>query len=669
MTGSGDHTSPPAAAPNIPQFALGDLHERLDGMLGKGITGTVYSLRGYPGLAVKEVLLDGLDRSSVDAIRLELAALPGLSHPGILRYHQVVEDEGLIYIVTDRHDKTLERLLIEHRRRKSPVSVAVTLSIVRQLAAALAYLRGVSDAGAGRPVRCDLRPANVLVSGDSEHFVIAGLGLCKDALRSGSTLAGTRPYMAPEALIRNEASPASDMWGLGVILYELVTLRRPNFLEGREPRDVFIDGWRPDLSSVADGFIKGILERIFVLDPEKRLTARELCEMLTVPDIPVSELGAQYVMLKCRCNFLETALSNANARIDALESQGKEHLAVTKTLEARAMQFSDTIAVTNLHELLLMPRLMRAAHMNSTEIVRVLLEEGARTGQRDEQGMTGLMHAARQGHLGPVKLLAEKEKGLQDRNGWTALMHATHNNHSEVAEILAPQESKDRNKNNRTALMIAAEKGCAETASLLAPHEKGLADSRGSTALMIAVANSHAETARAIAAHEHGSRDPRGRTALMIAAQQGNLEVVKILLDHEKGMKDGSGCTALAHAARAGPPRRRRAPHGAREGRRRLDGAHVRRGPRRHGPGVPASQRKGPEGPAGSDGPRPRRPEREGRGRGAPSEARGRRLWLDRPHPLCIPWGRRCSQEQSPREGTAGCCRNDGPHVGCTPGS
>ncbi|EFO65685.1 Kinase, NEK [Giardia lamblia P15] len=551
MTGSGDHTtSPPAAAPNIPQFTLGDLHERLDGVLSEGITGTVYSLRGYPGLAVKEVLLDGLDRRSVDAIRLELAALPGLSHPGILRYHQVVEDEGLIYIVTDRHDKTLERLLTEHRRRKSPVSVAVTLSIARQLAAALAYLRGVSDAGAGRPVRCDLRPANVLVSADGEHFVIAGLGLYRDALWSGSTLLGIAAYMAPEALIRNEASPASDMWGLGVILYELVTLRRPNFLEGREPAEVFVDGWRPDLSSVADGFIKGILERIFVLEPEKRLTAIELCGMLTTLDVSADELGHRYVVLEGRCSSLETALNSANARItaleaaldarsaevaslkedleakadriDALEHQGKEHLAMIKALESRLAQSSSGMNAADPRSgLLLLPRLMRAAHTNSTEAVRVLLEEGTRTGQRDEQGMTGLMHAARQGHLGPVKLLAEKEKGLQDRNGWTALMHATHNNHSEVAEILAP-------------------------------HEHGKRNNSGQTALMIAVANSHAETARAIAAHEHGSRDPRGRTALMIAAQQGNLEVVKILLDHEKGMKDGSGCTALAHAARAG---------------------------------------------------------------------------------------------------------------------
>ncbi|EFO60930.1 NEK, Kinase [Giardia lamblia P15] len=586
MTGSGGHTSPPAAAPNIPQFALRDLHERLDGVIGRDFTGIVYSLRGYQGLAVKEISLDGLDRDGADTIKAKLTVILTLFHPGILRYHQVVEDEGLIYIVTDRHDKTLERLLIEHRRRKSPVSVAVTLSIARQLAAALAYLHSVSGVDAkGNPFRGlvhrDLKLANILISGDGEHFVIADFGLCKDALRSRSTIAGTAAYRAPEVLLRSEASPASDVWGLGVILYELVTLRRPNFLEGREPAEVFVDGWRPDLSGVADGFIKGILERILVLEPEKRLTAIELCGMLTTLDVSADELGHRYVVLEGRCSSLETALNSANARItaleaaldarsaevaslkedleakadriDALEHQGKEHLAMIKALESRLAQSSSGMNAADPRSgLLLLPRLIHAAHTNSTEAVRVLLEEGTRTGQRDEQGMTALMHAARQGHLGPVKLLAEKEKGLQDRNGWTALMHATHGNHFKVVEILAPHEYGKRNNSGHTALMIAAEKGCAETASLLAPHEKGLADSRGSTALMIAVANSHAETARAIAAHEHGSRDPRGRTALMIAAQQGSLEVVGALVEHERGLKDDSGCTALAHAARAG---------------------------------------------------------------------------------------------------------------------
>eukprot|EP00701_Giardia_intestinalis_P004299 XP_001708123.1 Kinase, NEK [Giardia lamblia ATCC 50803] len=251
------------------------------------------------------------------------------------------------------------------------------LSVMKQVAAALAYLHGLSGVGAKGLVHRDLKPANVLISADGERFVIADFGLCKDALRCGSTIAGTAVYMAPEALLRNEASPASDVWSLGVIIYELTTLRRPDFLGGKEPAEVFIDGWRPDLSGVTDGFIKSVLERIFVLEPERRPTARELHETLATFDIPVGELGGQCVMLKYKCGSLEAALNGANARIalleedvktrstkiDALEDQGKEHLAMSKALENRLAQFGDRMNTTDPQSsLFLLPGLMRAAH-------------------------------------------------------------------------------------------------------------------------------------------------------------------------------------------------------------------------------------------------------------------------------------------------------------------
>ncbi|ESU37587.1 Serine/threonine protein kinase [Giardia duodenalis] len=361
--------------------------------------------------------------STVWMLKRGLTTLLSPSHPDVLKYHQVLTDDGLIYVVTNRHDKTLERLLTEHKRRKIPIPITMILSIMKQLAAALAYLHGLSEVSANRLVHCDLRPANVLISADGERFVIADFGLCRDALWSGSTLMGIMAYVAPEVLLRNETSPASDVWSLGVILYKLTTLRRPDFLEGKDPKDVFVDGWKPDLSGITNSFIKSILERIFVLEPKERLTARELHETLTVADIPVSELRGQCVMLRYKCGSLEAALNGANARIalleedvkikstriDALEDQSKEHLAMIKALESRLAQFGDRMNTAGPQSsLFLLPRLMRATHTNSMETVRMLLEERLGVGQRDEQG-----------RISPVELLVGEENGLRDRNDWT----------------------------------------------------------------------------------------------------------------------------------------------------------------------------------------------------------------------------------------------------------
>ena len=601
-------------------FTPRELHELIDDVLNESITGAVYSLKGYPSLAVKEIILDHLDRSSVDASRLELITFPELSHPGILRYHQIIENEGFIYIVMDRHDKTLKRLLTKYKRKRNFISVSVILFIVKQIAAALAYLHSVSEVDVEELVHCDLRPTNILISADNKHVVLAGLSLCMDALWSESTIMGVA-YMAPEILLRNETSHASDMWSLGVIIYELVTLRRPDFLEGEEPAKVFVDGWRPDLSGVTSNFIKGILKRIFVLDPEERLTAKELYEMLTTFDVPVSELEPRQVVLEGKCGSLEDALSNINTRIalleadaeakldritaletalesrqskidslgqeprikftriDALEDRDKEYLAIIRVLENRIAQLSTGLATSNSQfNLLLLPRLIRAAHTNDMETVWTLVNEGFNIGQRDEQKMTALMHAAQQGHIGPVKLLVEEENGFRDKNGWTALMHAAHNNHPEVIEILVPHEHGRRNKNSRTALMIAAENGSAETASILIPYERDLVDNEGNTALTIArdaghkivmdileptdefgvtalmraAIGGHTEVARLLIDHESCAQDVFGTTAFMEAASRGHLEIVKMLMNRESTMKDLNGVTALMRAASDG---------------------------------------------------------------------------------------------------------------------
>ena len=123
---------PAAVTLGVPTFTPTELHKQLDAVLGKGASGTVYSLRDFPGLAAKEILLDGLDQRSIDAARLELATLFALSHPGILRYHQIIEDEDgdLIYIVMDRHDASLETIIMKQRRRKEPVPAETIVALV-----------------------------------------------------------------------------------------------------------------------------------------------------------------------------------------------------------------------------------------------------------------------------------------------------------------------------------------------------------------------------------------------------------------------------------------------------------------------------------------------------------------------------------------------------------
>ena len=274
---------------SVPVFSLDKLNRCRGQLLGGGAFGRVYAISGFPDLAMKEIYLNEQPDRLKEITKFELEAVSQFSHPGVLKYHQVLAKGEFFYVVMDRYDGDLQHFIADHRRTQKSIPRESMLSILKQLASALAYVHDstkVDANGNSLPavVHRNLKPANVLINKDGDRVVIADFGLCKDAQHDGSTLAGTPSYMAPETFIHSKTSRASDIWALGVIIYELATLERPRFSRCWNPEDAkehFADGWKPDLSAVEDDSIRGILERIFVLDPEKRPTAEDLSGMVS----------------------------------------------------------------------------------------------------------------------------------------------------------------------------------------------------------------------------------------------------------------------------------------------------------------------------------------------------------------------------------------------------
>ncbi|ESU45140.1 Hypothetical protein GSB_150562 [Giardia duodenalis] len=274
---------------DVPTLSLDELNRCRGQLLGGGAFGKVYAIEGFPGLAMKEIYLSGQPDRHKEITKFELEALSRFSHPGVLKYYQVLTNGDFVYIVMDRYYGDLQHFIADHRRTQKPIPKELLLSILKQLASALAYIHDstkVDANGNSLPavVHRNLKPADVLISKDGDRVAIADFRLCKDAQHDGITFAGSPSYMAPEIFIHRKTSPASDIWALGVIIYELATLERPSFSRCWNPEDAkehFVDEWKPDLSDVKDDFIRGILERIFIIDPEKRPTAEDLSGMVS----------------------------------------------------------------------------------------------------------------------------------------------------------------------------------------------------------------------------------------------------------------------------------------------------------------------------------------------------------------------------------------------------
>ncbi|ESU44293.1 Serine/threonine protein kinase [Giardia duodenalis] len=566
MTDEGDYMSnPPLDDLGAPVFNLAELREREGGVLGRGAFGIVRSIEGYPGLAAKEVRLDGLGASALRSLRFELATLTTLTHPDILRYHQIIEDKDgdLIYIVMARQDTSLEALIMKHRRWKEPVSAETIIALVGQITGTLAYLHGFCGTDVdGRPyqgvIHRDLKPANILVSEDGNRLVLADFGLCRSAMASGTTRAGSLAYMAPETLLEGKSTPASDIWALGVIVYELAALRRPDFLKGKEPKDVFINGWKPDLSDVKNDFIRGILERIFVLDPEERPTARDLCELLRVSDVSV-------VGMKLRVMMLEEALNKANGRIASLERElqtnsfeisSLKSTIVTQTAEIDSLKSELKTKSTKVDALeqqftRAIEALEKKTHRRETEMDQQLAQVRAEADQHKKE-LEALKLANEHADKHDEEA-SRVEKALtpevMDDSGVTALMKAAMRCDVEAVRALITEQKRLGDRDGKTALMYAAQRDCKETVKVLLEYEKRIRDNQNHNALYHALKSGHMEAAKIIIPHDDPT-DENGVTALMRAAARGDVEIVELLIPIQKEMKDTDGDTAFVHALR-----------------------------------------------------------------------------------------------------------------------
>ena len=195
---------------------------RIVGLLGRGGMGEVYradDLKLEQPVALK-FLPHGLDSDGERLARFyrEVRVARHVSHAAVCRVYDVAEAEGHFFISMELVDgENLASLL----RRIGRLPPDKALEIARQLCAGLAaaHEKGV--------LHRDLKPANVMLDGQGNvritDFGLAGLA---ESLRHDDVRSGTPSYMSPEQLQGREVTVRSDIYSLGLVLYELYTGRR-----------------------------------------------------------------------------------------------------------------------------------------------------------------------------------------------------------------------------------------------------------------------------------------------------------------------------------------------------------------------------------------------------------------------------------------------------------
>lgn len=254
---------------------------RIEAVLGAGGMGRVYlahDLRLKRAVAIK--LVDPRRQCPRDLVR-EARLAASLDHPSICAVHGV-DYLGEEPVLVMAYIKGLPLSRVIRSRRTVPVTTAVDFA--RQIASAVqhAHEHGV--------IHGDLKSSNVMV-GPNGHVTILDFGLavragaCSVDAEADSTrlspsggAAGTVPYMAPEIIRGHAVSVRSDIWALGVLIFEMVAGRRP--FAGATPYEMaanILVNRRTRLELTVQGPIREVIDRCLFLDPAGRYrSVREL---------------------------------------------------------------------------------------------------------------------------------------------------------------------------------------------------------------------------------------------------------------------------------------------------------------------------------------------------------------------------------------------------------
>ena len=275
---------------------------RLLEALGEGGMGRVY-LAEDPALG-RRVAIKVLppevagDPARRERLLHEARAASALNHPNIVTVHDVGDEDGTLFVAMERIEGSTLR---EWAGRRTQAEV---LAIVRQAARAL----GIAHA-AGL-VHRDLKPENLMVRADG-LLKILDFGLARSvghdeadtaARTMPGTVLGTAPYMSPEQVLGQPAGPASDVFSLGTLLYEMLTGRHPFAAgSGVDTMHRVLHETPPKASSIVPGLpgpLDFVLAKALAKDPARRYASgRELdvdleaCESAVAAPAPSTHAG------------------------------------------------------------------------------------------------------------------------------------------------------------------------------------------------------------------------------------------------------------------------------------------------------------------------------------------------------------------------------------------
>jgi serine/threonine protein kinase len=254
---------------------------RVDGFIGRGAMADVYKIwdsQRAAYLAMKLLREDlAMDTLFLRRFRREAQTLAQLQHPNIVRFYSIEEVDLLAFILMEYIDgTTLQR---EIHQARQPLALGRLVEVMRPVCSALhyAHLQGM--------IHCDIKPSNILIHNNGA-ILVTDFGLAHISESAATSIlmmgGGTFGYMAPEQARGARPTLATDIYALGIVVFEMVTGGERPFTGERAqpiggPRDNVL--WEqthlPPLSpkawnSAVSDRLEKVIFRCLAVSPEER---------------------------------------------------------------------------------------------------------------------------------------------------------------------------------------------------------------------------------------------------------------------------------------------------------------------------------------------------------------------------------------------------------------
>ncbi|CAD8052584.1 unnamed protein product [Paramecium sonneborni] len=251
--------------------------------LGKGTFGQVFKVIYKNKIYALKQQLKQQVLQDVKYIQSELSIMKYLNHPFVVKLYHSFQTQNYLYMLLEYCENGD---LTNYMAKGTIIQESQAIFIIAQIILALEYLHSLNL------IYRDLKPENVMIT-NNNYIKLIDFGLSKEGFNITHTFCGSPAYLSPELLNGQGVTQSTDLYTMGLLLYEMLSGYPPHFSNNIR---LLLNGIQNEELRIPKNFsgsVKNFLEQVITKDPFQRLNIKQIKNHIIFAEIDWSKLKSQ----------------------------------------------------------------------------------------------------------------------------------------------------------------------------------------------------------------------------------------------------------------------------------------------------------------------------------------------------------------------------------------